>query len=571
MDPDATAKPEGTSTSDLDGPLYKQDNGPLVDRESLFRQIAEQKLLIQQLQDNLDHYRQVTDNAVEGIAVAQDGYFRWVNPRCSQLFELPTEDLTSQPFSNWLHPEDLDLVMNRHQKRLMGENPPSLYSYRIVTASGRTRWLQLTVERIRWLDRPATLCFMTDITELRHNEENLRQSQYQLAQAQKMEAMGNLASGLTHDFNNDLGVIRSNVELALDFLDPDHPARRPLNLAIGATERSAALVQRLFTFARRTEADLKPVHPEPIVSEAVKILQASLPAQVKLEVNMEKALETMLSEPAQLQQIIINLGLNAIQAMEDRSGTLAIALEKVMVSQSLPTHCHWCGQASPGLYWRLMISDTGPGMEEAVLTRIFEPFFTTRSKGQGTGLGLAVVHGLVVAHKGAMVVESHPGSGTRFYIYFPLAIKMESRPPKQPTLPRPAKIRTLLVDDDLSLLVATGKMLERLGVEVTTATTGREAWEMFQADPDFFDLLLTDQVMPEMTGLELAKLIRRVNQVIPIVLTTGFSGSISLAQNQALGIWEVLDKPVSFSQLRQMIGRIFNLEKVDFGTSPDHR
>ncbi|HUC86277.1 MAG TPA: PAS domain S-box protein [Candidatus Acidoferrales bacterium] len=387
-----------------------------------------------------------------------------------------------------------------------------------------------------------------DVTERRQLEDRLQQ-------AQKMEAIGTLAGGIAHDFNNILAAIFGYTSLLQQDTESIAAAQEDAAEILKAASRAKDLVQQILTFSRRREQKRQVIQLGTVIKEAAKFLRASLPAQISIEVNLAEDTPAVLADPTQIYQIAVNLGTNALHAMDSQAGQLTLSLEPFLPDdnfiQSRPEF-----RLAP--YVRLTVADTGHGMDSKTLARIFEPFFTTKPVGKGTGLGLAVVHGLVQAHGGAITVASQVGVGTTFCLYFPAQLDLPAVPDATaPTLPPGRGQKILLVDDEPAVARTLQRLLARQNYEVTSRTSAREAMALFLEDPARFDLIITDLTMPEMSGSELARQLRARRQDLPILLATGFTADFNLDNLKAAGISEVLEKPVAMAALAGALQRVF--------------
>jgi signal transduction histidine kinase/ActR/RegA family two-component response regulator len=363
----------------------------------------------------------------------------------------------------------------------------------------------------------------------------------QLHQAQKMEAIGTMAGGIAHDFNNILSAIIGFTELASYDLPPDSLVREHLQEVLTAGTRAKDLVQQILTFSRQREQVRQPLYLYVVVQEALRLLSASLPSTISIQRYLDKDAGMVLADPTQIHQVLLNLCTNAEYAMRDTGGTLEVRVHAVNVEAAVATRYP---TLHPGPYVCLSVRDTGPGIPPEIVDRIFDPFFTTKPIGEGTGMGLAMVHGIVTDHDGSMMVESTLGVGTTFTLYLPQI--HETAEPAAPTLePDPHGAgRLLLVDDEAPLVRMGQALLEHYGYQVVAYTCSEDALATFQAEPHRFDLVITDQTMPHMTGERLAQELRRVRPDIPIILCTGFSHVMHAEKAQALGIDAFLMKPL---------------------------
>ncbi len=383
-----------------------------------------------------------------------------------------------------------------------------------------------------------------DVTHELRLEEELRQ-------AQKMEAIGTLAGGIAHDFNNILAAIMGNAELLQHSMAPDTKEHRRLEQLLTSCHRAADLVQQILTFSRKAKRERKPVHLVPLVRETLKLLQATLPSTITItqEFLLNPEADVVLADATQIHQVLMNLCTNAAHAIGADNGKLEVTVASVTTDAQLVGRFP---EMRPGPHLCLTVSDTGPGMEPTVLERIFEPYYTTKEVGKGTGLGLAVVQGIVTSHGGTITVTSEPGAGTRFSVYLPTAsesIQTESADRIIVT----GHGRILLVDDEELLVQLGTDILTSLGYQVEAKTSSIEALETFRHQPDDFALVITDMTMPGLTGKDLARELLAIRPGLPIILCTGFSEFVNEQQADALGIRAFIHKPYSIAGLAEVI------------------
>lgn len=381
----------------------------------------------------------------------------------------------------------------------------------------------------------------------------LEQSQRQIMQAEKMVAIGLLAGGIAHDFNNILSTIIGYTEMALEDIDLGHPINKSLQQVYKAGLRAKDLVAQILIFARQSEYEKKPVLVSLIVKETLQLLRASLPSTIDIQSRFtpDAVNGAVLGEPTKIDQILMNICTNAAHAMKGKGGTLTVTLTADVIDPETALSQH----VEPGPCLRLTIADTGHGMAPETRQKIFEPYFTTKAQGEGTGLGLSVVYGIVQSLKGCIVVESQLNIGTTFHIMLPLITDADCSPPAEKT-PFPKSIRfgtVLLVDDEVVLVDMVRSMLERLGHTVVACQKSPEALAAFHQEPGRFDLVLTDQTMPQMTGIQLAQDILRIRPDIPIILCSGFNELTTLNRAKEIGIRGTLPKPFSIRQLADAI------------------
>jgi len=398
-----------------------------------------------------------------------------------------------------------------------------------------------------------------DITRRKKAEKEKIDLEVQLSQKQKMDAIGTLAGGIAHDFNNILAAMQGYVELSLEDLPEDAAVRDNLEQVLSCGNRAAKLVRQILTFSRKDQQEKGVVQINSIVKEVLKMLRSSLPATIKIRRKIEADSSLVLADPTQLHQVLVNLCTNASHAMREAGGLLEVSLTDVnfesdtkVGDESLPR----------GPYVKLSVSDTGCGMEKEVMERIFEPFFTTKKVGEGTGLGLSVVHGIVKSHNGAIAVDSTPGKGSTFDIFFPKVEGNEVQVPESSEPATPKQEVILLVDDEKVMVDVTKQILERLGYAVVATTSSIVALEAFQEEPDEFDLVITDQTMPNMTGTQLAKELIAIRPDIPVILCSGYPENVNLEEVQSIGIKKFITKPISKQDIAALIREVLDRERV---------
>jgi signal transduction histidine kinase/CheY-like chemotaxis protein len=402
--------------------------------------------------------------------------------------------------------------------------------------------------RTIYKDRPAILGTLLDLTERRKIEA-------QLLQSQKMEAIGQLAGGIAHDFNNLLAAITGNARLALEDLPDAHPARQFLGEIGKASARAVELVRRILTFSRQEPQERRIMKFQPVVEETLKLLQVSIPPTIEIRASYPETADPIFADQTQIQQVIMNLCANAIHAMGEK-GLLEVRESVIDVDADL---ARASPDLHPGRYVHLCVSDSGCGMDRATLARIFDPFFTTKAQGEGTGLGLSVVHGIIKAHEGAITVYSEPGHGTAFHLYFPIAAGDTSPPEAGPaTVPQGHGERILYVDDEEPLVFLTSQVLRRLGYEVTGFVDAEEALEAFTAEPHRFDVAISDLSMPRLSGRDLAQRLLQIRPDIPVVLVSGYLRPNDVQRAREIGVRDLVLKPDTVEELGRILHRILS-------------
>ncbi len=392
-----------------------------------------------------------------------------------------------------------------------------------------------------------------DITDGKRADEERAALETQLRQSQKMEALGTLAGGIAHDFNNVLTAISGNAQLAIEDLAADHPATQSLYEIKRATGRAKDLVRRILAFSRPEQNIQHLIDLRPVVEEALRLLRATVPQMIEIRMEAEPNLPAVMADATQVHQVLMNLGKNACDAMLSHGGTLTMRLSSEHIDSLLHSPSP---DLHPGSYLRISVQDTGAGIPAELLERVFEPFFTTKGHGEGTGLGLSVVHGIVRGHHGAILVRSEPGTGTVFDLYFP-AVEREAEDARKAatatTTPAGRGEHVLYVDDEEQLVDLVTRMMVRMGYNVTGMTEPLEAIEAVRADPKRFDLVLSDLGMPGMSGMDLAEELLQIRPDLPIIITSGYVRPEDARRAEQIGVRDVVMKPNTVAEIGQLI------------------
>jgi PAS domain S-box-containing protein len=482
--------------------------------------------------------------------------FFW-SPECHKIYGVEDFGGSFEFFMSLLPPEDASIFTTMVDDALADRGVHTA-EYRIRRPNGETVWISdLGQVYFEEDGKPLRMVgIVQDITARKKTEEEQARAEAQLRQAQKMESLGTLAGGIAHDFNNILGVIVGYTEIALWESPEGSGLRTSLQEVLRAANRATDLVKQILAFSRQREQEKKPVQLGLIVKEALRMLRASLPSTIEILSDVDTK-TVALVDPTQIHQVLMNLCTNAAHAMQENGGVLSARLtDGYLGPESIPPH----SGLQPGPHVRLTVQDTGHGIPAAVLDRIFDPFFTTKEPGVGTGLGLAVVHGIVKSHGGAIEVKSSIGEGTTFHVLLP-AVESTTTPVSVSfaPLPRGAE-RLLVVDDEPALAMATKEMLERLGYEVEYQTSSVGALETFRLrlEGKPFDLVITDMTMPHLTGLDLTRELLRKQPDLPIILCTGFSEKINDEKARSLGIKGLLMKPFILRELAELTRKVLS-------------
>ena len=531
-------------------PLFDQ-SGVWVGAIESIRDVTDRHKVEQALQVSEKRFRELFDNIADFIYIHDlEGRLTSVNPVVSARLEYSTEEILGRPVSDFMRPEFRKAFRTEYLEGLLKEGR-SEGTFQLVSRPGDLVYLQYRSIVIREAGQePFVSGIGHDVSEQILAEREVAKLREQLFQAQKMEAIGTLAGGIAHDFNNILSAMLGYTELSIQHLDPDSLPSQHMNKVLKAGSRAAELIKHILTFSRQTEHERKSLDLGPIIKESLSLLRATLPSSIDIQTNIEQTAGNVLADPSQIQQIVMNLCTNAAHAMRTKGGVLAVGLSEIQLDNSQAVKKFGLGN---GRYLKFTVSDSGLGIDPAIRGRIFDPYFTTKSKGEGTGLGLATTHGIVKNYGGAIEVYSELGSGSTFNVYLPV-VQDESIISEEVEQVLARGHECILFVDDEELLVDMGReILGGLGYNVVPHTRSYEAIQDFRRNPGKFDLVMTDLTMPEMDGLTLASEILKLRPDLPIILCTGFSAKIVPERAQSVGIRQVLMKPLLSATLARAV------------------
>ena len=447
--------------------------------------------------------------------------------------------------------------MNKVKKSDDTNNVAKRMEVTAMRADGSEFPVELSIDVAQGAEGKMFIGYLRDITERKQAEEQSNQLEAQLRQSQKMEAIGHLSGGIAHDFNNILTGVMGYIVLAAEKSEQynDEKIAKYLTRALRSGQKARDLIQQMLTFSRGQRGEPKPMVLTPVVKESIKLLESTLPSTIEIKTDCDYQLPQVNVDPVHIEQIIMNLCINARDAMQS-NGQLSVSVKQRHCSNCI---CSSCQQNIEGNYVELVVSDTGIGIPKDQIGRIFEPFYSTKEVGKGSGMGLSTVHGIVHEYGGHIGVESDPGHGTSFHIFLPPIeheVSSRSDEMEDQTHSNNSKKalhgRVLLVDDELSVSEFMEDMLENWGIDVYTFNSSLEAKDFVEANPDAFDLIILDQTMPKLTGIELARHIVGVNPQVPIVLYTGYSEEISSSDIEILGIQALVKKPIDVDEFYQL-------------------
>jgi PAS domain S-box-containing protein len=504
-------------------------------------------------------FRLLADNAADVIWTLDSARnVTYISPSVKELRGYTPEEAIAEPFEKKFSPASLNTALESIGKAAIS-SMPVIFEAKQPCKDGSFVWTEVQVKAMFDADgnRIGVIGASRDITRQKMAEQETGELERQLRQTQKMEAIGTLAGGIAHDFNNILAAILGYAEMVQAKLPPESSIYKKQGNVIKAGLRAKDLVQQILLFSRRTDQQSQPVQPHLIIKEALKLLRSSIPATIEIKKNIPDDCGSILADPIQVHQIIMNLCTNAYHAMRETGGVMTVSLSTIEITEEGITFTEL--RFDPGTYIKLEVADTGYGMDRETKEKIFNPYFTTKPKGEGTGLGLSVVLGIVKSYGGHINVYSEPGEGTKISVYFPKS-EVAGAPaevPEKKSLPQ-GNERILLVDDEEAILSIMKTTLEGLGYSVVSHTDSQQALELFQADSGSFDLVVTDMTMPHMTGLELTKHLFAIRPGVPVILCTGFSELINEEKAQALGIRKFLTKPIPIIDMATAIREVLD-------------
>jgi PAS domain S-box-containing protein len=521
--------------------------------EEAQRELAERRVVEEALRESQERFKTILHAVIDGIVLTDPETLRFcsVNDAFCRMTGYSQEEMRDMSLADIHAKEDLPEIRETFHRQLRQECS-LVKAVRVSTKAGRVLYVDINSAPVTLGGKTYLMGIFRDVTEWRYVEEAWRRSQ-------KMEAVGTLAGGIAHDFNNILYGVLGYTKLVMEDVPRDSRAYTNLEQVVRAGNRAADLIRRILAFSQQVEQEPVRMKLQPVVEETLRLLRGTLPSTVEIHRTIDAACGSILADPGQIQQVLMGLCTNAAQAMLMNGGVLKVGVQEVEVDkESAAQHA---GLKS-GRYARLAVSDAGVGMDRETLERIFEPYFTTKTAGDGTGLGLATVHGIVENCGGTIAVQSEPGEGATFSVFFPIFSGEDCTTDDEGLIESPAsgRGRILFVDDEEMIVKLAQTALRRLGYDVISFTSSAQALEAFQAEPHRFDVVVTDQTMPQMTGAALAGKLLAIRPDVPIVLCTGFSETIDEEQAKAIGIREYVLKPINMTDLGRMIRALLGAE-----------
>ncbi len=509
------------------------------------------------LRESEKKYRELVEKGNNLIFTTDgQGYFTYISPFILGLAGYEPEEVIGKPFSDFVYSEDLARITAKYQELFKGVYSPD--EYRVVTKSGGVRWILSNSQAIMEDGKLTGIVGMfTDITERRNAEEERLEMERRLLHAQKLESLGVLTGGIAHDFNNLLMAMMGNLELASFHIDPKSEGKPFMDEAVLASRRAADLIKQMLAYSGRVAGEFKLIRLNDVVEEITTLIRSSVTRKAVLKMRLEKDPVSVKADPTQIQQIVMNLIVNASEALDEETGSVTIAVGDLECDAEYLAGSYLKEKPSPGRYAYVEVADTGHGMDKDTLSRLFDPFFTTKFAGRG--LGMAAVLGIVKGHGGAFMVDSTPGAGTTVRVLFPAAAEDMESPVDSVMEERneaaSSQATVLLVDDDPMVLTTTNAMLRRMGFETIVAARGRDALNMLRSGPPV-DCAIIDLTMPDIDGCETASEIKKILPSIPIILSSGYPREEVLMQDGKCGSDGFIQKPYRLEALKKEIARV---------------
>ncbi|MDX2444307.1 MAG: response regulator [Bacteroidales bacterium] len=511
----------------------------------------------QELMESKIQYTELYDLAPVGyISLGFKGLILKSNLTFTDMLLTQRSLLLNQPLSAYIVPEDQDTYY--HYKRNLADSKLHLFcELRMEKKDGTL--LDVRLESGIVTDDSGSneeyRIAVIDISDQKKAERDKEEYRIRFLHSQKIKAIGTLAGGIAHDFNNLLYMIGGNTELALEDVPKWNPAYTCLEEIKSASLRAAVIVKQLLNFSQNTDQKMMPIEAVTVIKESLTFLRSTLPTTVEINEYLPEDDIIILGDSTQINQVMMNLGINASQSMEETGGTLNIIVKMITLEAENP-QCF--KDLTPGNYLKITFSDTGSGINPEIVNEIFDPYFTTKEMGKGSGMGLSIVHGIVKNHGGSVSVDSQPGKGSSFHLLFPV---VDEKPVNETVMTDEYSLGTetiLFVDDEKAITDMAQKILEKLGYKVTVRLNPIEALSLFQSKPDAFDLVVTDMTMPHMTGVKLAQKLKEIRSDIPVIICTGHSSLIDEEKAKRFGIDGYLMKPMPMSIVSKEIRRVLD-------------
>jgi PAS domain S-box-containing protein len=536
---------------------------PVIERELLARQIRAQKMSVEHSLADQVHFLHELIETIPAPIFYKDinGVYLGCNTIFARWFGKSNADEIKGLNIQAIIPSSSALLHSQKDDELLAVGGKTIYEANLAGPQGELRHYR--VHKAAYADargKPVGVVgILMDITDLKNMEEARRDLEGQLRQAQKLEAIGTLAGGIAHDFNNILAAVSGYSELALTQVGAETKTSQYLEQVLGASARAKELIKQILTFSRKTEQEIQPVNIGLVANEALKLLRATLPPSIEMEISLDTEAGLVSADPTHIHQVFMNLCTNAAHAMEDKEGILRVKTRQVTIPESDIVEK---GIKAPGSYLELKIADTGHGMTKINMERIFDPYFTTKAPGEGTGLGLSVVHGIIKSIGGSIDVESERGQGSVFTILMPIVEQEEVQAEKTERVDTHGDERIMVVDDESSIIELLSVQLGKLGYQITAFENGDKAWAHFESNPENFDAVITDLLMPGMQGDKLVEKIKGIKPGIPIMVYSGFSECMLKHDGMKTEADALLLKPTSGTEIAETLRKLLDEKRT---------
>ncbi len=501
-----------------------------------------------------NEYRNIVESCNDGICIIQDNSIKFVNRRMARMLGVSKEDILGTSFFSYVHPDELSKVAAFYEGLGSDDKKNQRLETIISVRNGALLNVDVSIAPTFHNEELAVLVMLRDMTGLKQIEKEKESLERILHRTQRMEAIGTLAGGIAHEFNNILWIISANAEYALEILPDESKVHKNLKRIESACTRATDLVGQILSFSRRHRQSPKPLDIRAIVKETLKFMRASFPKSIEIQTEIAGDLGLVMADPTKLHQVVTNLCTNALHAMRETGGVLEVSLKNI---DSGDTVSFPLGMA-PGRYVNLTVRDAGVGMAPEVAKRVFEPFFTTKQIGQGSGLGLSVVYGIIESCNGAITVKSDPGKGSVFEVFLPIIEESSHRKAVQRQPLPTGEERILFIDDEVEIANSAKEILGGLGYQVAVETNPLRALERFKQSPHEFALVITDMSMPHMNGEVLAGELNKIRSDVPIIICTGYGEMIHEDRAEDVGVRELLMKPASIGTVAEAIRRVLD-------------
>jgi PAS domain S-box-containing protein len=541
--------------------IVRDDQGKVLHYEGVLTDITERKQAEKALRDSEEKYRELVERANDGITIVQDAKLKYLNDKLAAMLGYTIEEMIDTPFADYIWPDELQLINKRYHQRMAGKKILSIYESVLKDKSGEKIHVEINAGLIQYQGNVANLVYVRDISERKKAEEEQQKLQIQIQHTQKLESLGILAGGIAHDFNNLLMGIQGNANLALIKLPAGIQANKYIKKIEKASQQLATLTNQMLAYSGKGRFVLEILNLSTLVEEMTQLLKVTISKKVTLRYNLEKQLPDIEADAAQIRQVVMNLIVNASEAIGDKTGVISVKTGILQADSSIFAETYLDQKLPEGKYVFLEVSDTGAGMDEQTKNKIFDPFFTTKFSGRG--LGLAAVLGIVRGHRGTIQVFSKPAKGTTLKVLFP-AVKKNLAKRSDKSKKGEAGVSEfgtiLIVDDEAVVRDVAGSMVENAGFRVLKASDGRKGVEVFKKNSHKIIAVILDTTMPNMNGEETFRELRRLYPTVKVILSSGYNEQEATSHFVGKGLAGFIQKPYTQNQLIQKVKEVIGMK-----------